>query len=178
MPIHVATTRRVRPGFETEFDRAIRDFFRESFGRGVEGVHLLSPVPGSGSRDYGILRSFASEAERAAFYRSPAFLAWEEKVRPFTEGAPTQRRLHGLEAWFRAATPPPRWKMALLTYLAVYCITLLLSLGLGSLLRTWPLVLANAAFNLVVVSLLTWVVMPGLTALARPWLQAPAPSRP
>jgi len=175
--IHVATTRRVRPGCEAGFDRAIRDFLRESFGSGVQGVHLLSPIPGSGSREYGILRSFASEAERAAFYESPTFRAWEDRVRPLTEGAPTQRRVHGLEAWFRAGSPPPRWKMALLTYVGVYGVTLLLTWGIGALIRTWPLVLAHAAFNLVVVSLLTWVVMPGLTRLARPWLHAAAPHK-
>lgn len=173
MPIHLAITRRVRAGCEAEFERTVRDFIRTSFSPGIDGVHLLSPAPGSGSREFGILRSFASEADRAAFYRSPAFQAWESRIRALTEGAPQHRRLHGLEAWFRAGTPPPpRWKMAVVTYAGVFAVTLPLTLAVGPLLRAWPLPLANAVFNLVVVALLTWAVMPVLTRAARPWLHS------
>ena len=171
MSIHLAITRRVRPGLEVEFERAIRDFFRTSFGQGTQGVHLLSPLPGSGSREYGILRSFANEEERLAFYQSPAFRSWEEQVRTMTEGEPLQRRLHGFEAWFRASPPPPRWKMAVVTYVGVFGITLPLMMTLNPRLQGWPLPLANAVFNLMVVPLLTWGVMPVLTRMARPWLQ-------
>lgn len=174
MPIHLAITRRVRPGCEAEFERAVRDFFHASFAHGgVMGAHLLSPLPGSGSQEYGILRSFASEGDRAEFYQSPAFQAWESKVRLMTEGYPRYRELHGLEAWFGSdGIPPPRWKMALLTFVGVYAITLLLMLTLSPLLKGWPLPLANAAFNGAVVPLLTWVIMPTLTRAARSWLHA------
>lgn len=172
MPIHLAITRRVRSGCEAEFERSIREFFQASLVQGgVRGVHLLAPLPGSGSRDYGILRTFASEGDRAAFYQSPAFQAWERTVQPLTEGIPHQRELHGLEAWFRSDRGPPRWKMALLTFVGVYGITLLLTFTLGPWLRAWPLPVAHAVFNLMVVSLLTWAVMPGLSWIARSWLQ-------
>lgn len=180
MPIHLAITRRVRPGCEAEFERAIREFFHSSFvSDGVLGAHLLSPLPGTGSREYGILRTFASEGDRAAFYQSPAFQAWERKVGLLTEGHPRYRELHGLEAWFgQSDTPPPRWKMALTTFVGVYTVTLPLSLTLGPWLQTWPLPLANAAFNLAVVPLLTWAVMPALTRVVRPWLHRSAISSP
>lgn len=180
MPIHLAITRRVRPGCEREFEAAIREFFRSSLAHsGVLGVHLLSPLPGTTSRDYGILRTFASECDRAAFYQSPAFLAWERKVSSMTDGYPRYRELHGLEAWFgSSATPPPRWKMALVTFAGVYVVTLPLSFAIGPLIKSWPLPLANAAFNLAVVALLTWAVMPALTRAARPWLHRSAISSP
>src|SRR5213592_1062473 len=77
MPIHIAITRRVRPGCEAEFQAALREFFQSSFGQGgVLGAHMLTPLPGSDSRDYGILRTFASEMERDTFYESPTFKAW------------------------------------------------------------------------------------------------------
>ncbi|MBL9204647.1 MAG: hypothetical protein JNN01_06155 [Opitutaceae bacterium] len=171
MPIHLAITRRVRPGCEAEFERSIREFFQASFVQGgVWGAHLLAPLPGSNSRDYGILRTFASDDDRAAFYQSPAFQAWERTVRPLTEGVPHQRVLHGLEAWFGSEGAPPRWKMALLTFVGVYGITLVLTLTLAPWLSTWPLPMGHAVFTLVVVSLLTWAVMPGLARIARPWL--------
>jgi antibiotic biosynthesis monooxygenase (ABM) superfamily enzyme len=61
--------------------------------------------------------------------------------------------------------------MAAVTYVGVYFVTLPLMLTLNPLLTGWPLPLANATFNLVVVPLLTWGVMPVLTQVARPWLQ-------
>jgi hypothetical protein len=173
-PIHVAITRRVRLGREAEFEQALREFFLESFHlAGVQGAILLSPLPGTGGRDYGILRSFANEAERDAFYASPAFAAWAEQAREFTEGEPEHRAVHGLEAWFRGSTlPPPRWKMAVLTFLGVYVTTLTLTLLVGPYVRGLPLPLGNAAFNLMVVPLLTWAVMPVITRFFARWLRA------
>ena len=59
MPIHIAITRRVRPGCEAEFQQALREFLQTSFAHGgVLGANMLVPLPGSGSREYGILSVF------------------------------------------------------------------------------------------------------------------------
>src|SRR3954464_13439933 len=115
MSIHVAITRRVRAGSEGGFQRALQQFFQRSFAHGgVLGASMLIPPPGSDSREFGILRTFADEKERDAFYDSPMFKAWDARARTWTEGEPAYRQLHGLEAWFRSSHgPPPRWKMAL-----------------------------------------------------------------
>ena len=114
MPIHVAITRKVKAGSEPAFEESLREFFQDSFGQqGVLGVHLISPPPGSNAREYGILRTFASEHERDAFYGSDLFGRWQKHVAELTEGGRTYRELHGLEAWFRTAEPPARWKMGL-----------------------------------------------------------------
>src|SRR5712664_2470450 len=78
MPIHIAITRRVRLGCEADFQQALREFLQTSFAHGgVQGASMLIPTPGSDSREYGILRTFANEAERDAFYDSPMFKTWE-----------------------------------------------------------------------------------------------------
>jgi len=172
MPIHIAITRRVRPGCEVEFQQALREFLQTSFAHGgVQGASMLTPLPGSDAREYGILRTFASEAERDAFYESPMFKTWDERARALTEGEPVYRQLHGLEAWFRSPNnPPPRWKMAAATFLGVFPVAMVLTLALGPTIQSWPFVLRNAVFNLCVVSLLTWVVMPLVTRLLHGWL--------
>jgi antibiotic biosynthesis monooxygenase (ABM) superfamily enzyme len=177
MSVHIAITRRVRPGHEAEFQQALREFLQASFAHdGVWGASLLAPLPGSTTREYGILRTFASDAERDAFYASPAFAAWDERARILTEGEPTYRQLHGLEAWFRTSgRPPPRWKMAVITSVGVYALSLLLTLLIGPWLGQWPLPLRNVASTVLVVAGLTWVVMPLLTRLARGWLNPPSP---
>jgi len=174
VPIHIAITRRVRPGCEAEFQQALREFFQASFAHsGVLGATMLVPPPGSESREFGILRSFADEKERDDFYASPIFAAWEEKCQALTEnGSWTYRPLHGLEAWFRSPhNPPPRWKMAAATFLGVFPLAMILNLTLGAVIREWPFILRNAVFNLCVVALLAWVVMPAVTRLLRNWLQ-------
>lgn len=174
MPIHVAITRRVRPGCEAEFQEALRGFFQTSFAHGgVLGASMLTPLPGSDTREYGILRTFASETERDAFYQSPMFKAWEKRARTLTEGEPVYRQLHGLEAWFRSPhNPPPRWKMALATLLGVYPTSLLLSLTVGQAAHAWPIVARSFVIAACMVGLLTWVVMPLVTRLLHGWLHA------
>jgi antibiotic biosynthesis monooxygenase (ABM) superfamily enzyme len=160
---------------EEEFQRALRDFFQASFDHGgVLGASMLSPPPDSSSREFGILRTFASEKERDAFYASPQFQAWEQRARTMTEGEPVYRQLHGLEAWFHSPTPPPRWKMAVATIIGVYPTSLLLSLTIGHVTSSWPLVVRCLVIAACMVALLTWVVMPLVIRLIGPWLRPPS----
>ena len=172
--IDIAITRRVRPGCEVEFQQALREFIQASFGHnGVLGARMFVPLPGSDSREYGILRTFHNEQECDDFYKSPLFKAWQERVKPLTEGEPAYRTLHGLEVWFRnpGEPNPPQWKMALVTYIAVDVVTTLLLWGIGPLIQNWPFLIRNSAFNVVVVVCLTWLAMPLLTRAFRGWLQ-------
>jgi antibiotic biosynthesis monooxygenase (ABM) superfamily enzyme len=173
-PIHVAIIRRVKPGFEVEFQQALRDFFQASFShRGVQGANMLVPLPGSSSPEFGILRTFESEQQRDAFHESPMFKAWEVRIAPITEGEPRCRRLHGLEAWFRGSQlPPPRWKMALLTWFAVWPISMLVSATLAPLIaQEVPKIVFAGCVAAGIVAVLTWIAMPVLVKLARGWLQ-------
>ena len=173
-PIHVAITRRIKPGREQEFQTALKEFFARSLAEsGVHGAAMLVPPPGSGSAEYGIIRSFANAAERDAFYASPLYLDWKKRVAPLSDGEPEARELHGLEAFFRgnSAVPPPRWKMAIATYLGVVPVVMGLALTLGLLTHSWNFVLNNLVFNAFVVALLTWVVMPLITRALHGWLQ-------
>lgn len=173
-PIHEAITRRIKPGCEAEFQAALQGFFRDSFANaGVQGASMLVPPPGSTSPEFGILRTFASAVERDAFYASPMFKAWEERIRPLTEGEPVYRELNGLEAWFRSPqSPPPVWKMALLTWIAVWPVSMAVPAVLNPLIgqRVPNLVFAGAvAAGIVVV--LTWAAMPLLVRIMKGWLQ-------
>jgi antibiotic biosynthesis monooxygenase (ABM) superfamily enzyme len=159
------------------FQQALRKFFQDSFGHaGVLGASMIVPPPGSGSTEFGILRTFASEQERDAFYASPLFQEWNRTVAPLAEEDWSSRSLHGMEAWFRGPQQPPsRWKMALLTWLAVWpasvVMRLLLEPALGAAL---PGVLFSGVVAACVVGALTWVVMPLYVRAAGSWLQAPA----
>jgi uncharacterized protein len=173
-PIHIAITLRVRKQHVAEFERALADYATRSLAEpGARGVQCLYPPPGSSSTEYGIMRSFASAADRDAFYETALFKDWLAGIEPMVEGQAERRQLHGLEAWFRDANEPmpPRWKMALLTWLAVWPASMLTrAIVTPTLGRDLPQVLEGALVAAGVVAILTWVAMPFLVELARPWL--------
>jgi antibiotic biosynthesis monooxygenase (ABM) superfamily enzyme len=173
---HVAITRRVRPGMEAAFESALQDFARRSLhAPGTKGVHLLGPVPGGKSNEYGILRSFENESASRDFYASPLYRDWEETVAPLVEGPPVMRELHGLEAFFRDAgmRHPPRWKMAIVTWIGVFPTVWLWSSTLPKLLDGLHPIATMAIVNLFVVATLAWLAMPLLTRLFAGWLHPP-----
>jgi len=173
--IHVAIIRRVRPGCEAEFKRALLEFMQESFVQaGVYGANMIIPPPGTPSPEFGILRTFANEHEHVAFYESTVFKAWEDRIRHLIVGDPVHRRLNGLEAWFRSSSnPPPLWKMALLTWVAVWPVSMAVPAALTLLLgQSLPNVLFAGVVAAGIVVVLTWVAMPVLVKFASAWLNS------
>lgn len=171
MPIHVAITRRVREGKEKEFQESLRQFLGQSFIHGgVHGAGMMTNLPNAHARDVGILRTFIDEQERDAFYASDLYKNWEEYASTLTEGETIHRDLHGLEAWFRAPGAPPRWKMAVATLAGVYPTSLFLALTIGDLIHPLPVYIRSFVMAAAMVGLLTWVVMPNVIKLLKPWL--------
>ena len=86
----------------------------------------------------------------------------------------------GLEACFvlpdQAATPPPpRRKMALVTWLAVYPLITGIFWLLGPVLIQLPLPLRTLVLTAIMVPAMFLVVMPAMTRLFRRWLYPPDP---
>jgi antibiotic biosynthesis monooxygenase (ABM) superfamily enzyme len=108
----------------------------------------------------------------ARFYESDLFRNWEERVSALVVGEPVRRRLHGLEAFFRETqrAPPPRWKMAIVTWIGVFPSVLLWSSLLPKVLSSLPSLAVVAIVNVFVVVTLTWGVMPLLTRIFAAWL--------
>lgn len=174
--VHIAITRRVKTDCEQQFELLLHRFVKASMHcDGVTAVHILRPPPEAPSREVGILRSFASEAQADQFYASRLFSDWSRDVAALVEGEPTRRRLSGLEAFFRERERPlpPRWKMAIVTFCGVFPAVLLWSRVLPPLLTGLPHLLTAALVNAAVVASLTWLVMPRLTHLLHAWLHAP-----
>ena len=176
-PVAVLTLRTVKPGCEERFEAVLHDFIARSLHtEGQLGVHVLRPEPGSGSREYGIVRRFSNAEYRDSFYGSSFFLQWESTVAPLTEGGPKRQELSGLETWFtlpgqRSMIPPPRWKMALVTVVAVWPVSMLVPWLLNPLINGLPVPLQALCMAVGIVIILTWVVMPLLVRILSPWLQ-------
>ena len=77
MPTHIAITQMVRSDCIALFETALEEFARRSLEEhGALDVYCLRPPAGSDSKKYGILRSFANEADRCAFYQSALYREW------------------------------------------------------------------------------------------------------
>ncbi len=171
--IHIAITRNVKPEREREFEQLLLQFAQRSLLEpGSRGVHMIYPPPECRAREYGILRTFANPSDRDAFYHSALYRDWIAAIAPLVEGDPQYRQLNGLEAWFRdPRIIPPQWKMALLTFVAVWPVSMAVPAALNPLIGSKvSKVLFAGAVAAGIVLILTWVAMPVLVWLARPWL--------
>ena len=104
---------------------------------------------------------------------------WLAKVEPLTVSSNVET-VTGLEFWFTlpghaAVKPPPPWKMALVTVLGLFPLVLWLVPLLGQAFSSLPGPLATLATVGVMVSLMTWGIMPMLIRIFRPWLFGRAP---
>jgi len=173
--ITVCISRTVKPGCEADFERALHEFVHRSLALpGQQGVHVMRPAPGSGSRDYGIIRKFSSREALTEFRTSPEYLAWNQLAVELTEGSGQTEELCGLESWFTLPHAPlrpfPKWKMAVATFAGVYPTAAILNVTLGRAIQPWPFIVGSAVFNACMVSLLTWLVMPLVTRALHGWL--------
>lgn len=171
--------RRAIPGHE----RAYEDLVREMFARmarhpGFRGADLIPPE--RADEDYQVVVNFASEAALTGWDESADRAEIIARMRPHAEGEPEHRRLHGLEAWFTgpavvAPGPPPRAKMAVITWLGIWPLA---SFFIYFLTPVWqrlgmPFLLITAINVALIVACMTYVVAPRLTRAFRGWLTKP-----
>lgn len=176
--VTVLVTRRVRPGHELAFEQASNDMTAAaSTFPGYLGGQLVRPdVQGSGedSALYHVVFAFDTAEHLQGWQQSPTRSLGLAAIAPHIEGQ-TLRQVSGLGHWFAEPlgpkqTPPPRWKVAAVTWLGICPTVYLLFLLLGPLLAPWPLLPRVMLLTSLVVIVMTWLVAPQLTKLLKPWL--------
>jgi antibiotic biosynthesis monooxygenase (ABM) superfamily enzyme len=137
------------------------------------GVHVIRPGPGS--RDYTTIFRFSTPKQLRAWLDSDLRARrLRESEDLFTDPSQVQE-LSGLEAWFTlpgrsTATPPPRYKMALTTFVAVFSLLMVIPRLLAPLIDPMPPLSRTLVVCATMVALLTYVVMPALTRALSGWL--------
>jgi hypothetical protein len=172
-PVTVTVARVVRPDQREAFERWADDVLRVAAGfPGNLGASLLHPGPGSS--EYHLVYRFEDDESLAAWEQSAerrSALAHGEKMVDDVR----YTRDSGLESFFtRSPEPGPRWRMTLLTIVAVLAITSLFQQFVTPHITAWPVEARLALSATVVVLLLGNVIMPALTRLLARWLH---PSR-
>lgn len=177
-PVTVLITRRPRKSSQKEFERALSDTIDAALEfPGHLGVTVLKPQ--RDSNDYQIIVKFASEADYQRWCRSHKATHWFKILNRFEEKPPNLEIMTGIETWFavnsslsRPMIPPPRYKMAIVTWLAIFVLIIIINLLFGSFLASLPMLLRSFVLTVGLVGLMTYVVMPRMTRLFSKWLYA------
>jgi uncharacterized protein len=87
----------------------------------------------------------------------------------------TAKKATGLETWFtlpsQQVTPPPKWKMAATTFIAIYPLSLLYSIFLAPYIESWPVWIRALFLPVIAPITLTYIFMPFLTQrILKSWL--------
>ena len=171
--VTVVVTRTVRPAHEQSYERWIHGVVEAARAfPGHLGVTVLRP--GSGPRDYTLVFRFDTVDHLRQWQESQACRDWVARADEMCQRVDVQQ-LSGVEPWFALPgpgtfVPPPRWKMAIVSWLVAFPLIQALNASLGLWLAPLPALVRVAVSGLAMIVIMTYVAMPLLTrALAR-WL--------
>ncbi|PIG95241.1 antibiotic biosynthesis monooxygenase [Gloeocapsopsis sp. IPPAS B-1203] len=176
-PIAVLVSRHPRKGKEREFEQALSDTIHTALQfPGHLGVTVLKPQPNE-SEAYRILVKFDSAMHFQHWYHSTAAHYWFNTLADLEEQPANLEVMTGLETWFtvsnntlRPIIPPPRYKMALVTWIAIFLLIVAINILFGSFLASLSMLLRSFVLTVVLVTLMTYVVVPRMTRLFSGWL--------
>src|SRR5919198_236669 len=142
---------------------------------GHMGANIIRPHDLS-NPEYVIIIRFNTYENLSRWEKSEVRKEWLKKSRDVTEGEPRTEIQTGLEFWFtplasnEQVTLPPRYKMAMVTGSIVFVLLSTLIPQIRQLTSTMPFLLSTLIGVVIMVLLMTYVIMPLVTRLLRPWL--------
>lgn len=168
--VTVVVSRVIKPGREAEYEAWAHDVAQTAAR--FPG-HLGATVfrPRAGSRLYTFSFRFDTEEHLHAWEHSPERAECLQRAEAFTEHVKVHKET-GLETWF--ANPdmhlamPPRWKMVIVTWAVAFPLLQLFVRALGA--TSLPPLVRGVVLSLCMVTAMTYLVMPNITKLLRPWL--------
>lgn len=184
-PVLMLVSRQAKPGHEAQFEWLMTEFLAKAEAYpGCLGTQFVHPGDEEDVDDmlYHALIAFENEGCRQAWQNSPERATGLVEIAPYIEGKALVRGISGLAHWFQP-TPsaktgqPPRWKVAIVTWLGIFPTVYLLFVLLGELLAPWPLIGRIFLLTILVVAIMSWGVAPQLTRLLRPWLYPNGPGK-
>ncbi|WP_372715794.1 antibiotic biosynthesis monooxygenase [Novipirellula sp.] len=179
-PATIFVTAFPKLGKECEWEQAIGDLIRTSLSfPGHLGSLVLRPQQ-SGDRHYRVISKFDSVENMHRWHHSDQRKEKVARLQPL-EGKPADiHHLTGLETWFELPhhggcnlTAPPKYKMAIVVWIAVYTAVLPLVGFLKPYTHSLPHAIGSAGIAAISVAMMTWGVMPLLTWLFQRWLYPP-----
>ena len=174
-PVTVVVSRRVRKGCEERFEQLSTAMSNSAAGfPGHLGSTLLRPASPD-DPEYRIVFKFATPQDLERWQESSVRLQHLESFEGIlTEPAKTEV-ISGMVAWFtlpaqNPVKPPQKYKMTLVSWLALYPSVTLIFLLFGGLLEQVPLLLRTLLITGVLMVLMSYVLMPRFTRWFAFWL--------
>lgn len=173
--VTLLVARQVEQGYEESF---------EQWARGILGAAAEHP----GNLRTGLLRPTGPEDPWHLvmhFQDAEAFRGWQESPAraaclEIVDGHHVEidrHELRGMDAWFtsppagsRRVAPPPRWKLAIASTLAIGPLTITANLTLTPHLLGLPVVVRSLILGTTLSTLMTYLALPVVNRLLRRWL--------
>jgi uncharacterized protein len=170
-PVTIDVIKQVRPGCESEFESALTELIAAA--EGFDG-YLGATVFRSNS-EYRIVFKFNHLTHLQEWETSALRRKLLERAERFTLGNGKFQVLTGLETWFtltsqQAVVPPPRYKMLIVTCLAAFPTVNVINAVLQSWLQVLSPLLRSLVSMVILLTLMTYVIMPRMTKLFASWL--------
>jgi antibiotic biosynthesis monooxygenase (ABM) superfamily enzyme len=174
-PITVIISRRVKPEKIKEFESLSSEMTeRASKFKGYLGATLFKPVTNN-DPEYRVMFRFKDLHSLQVWESSLQRAQILEKIEDLIISTSEREQLSGLVTWFTLPSsnplaPPPRYKMTLIGWLALYPAVTVIFWFFGSWLAEIPLLLRTFLVTIVVIILMTYVLMPFMTKTFATWL--------
>jgi uncharacterized protein len=163
-------SRNIAAGHEKDYDDWLQRFMiSERQFPGYLGTTIIAAGGNTSSVRY-VINRFADQASLDVWENSEAALLLIDEIKKYS----TLQRVTGLETWFKLPNlktimPPPKWKMAIVSFIAAYSISSVAHYVLSIYLGQRPL-LIELLMTITLVIGLTYFAMPLLSRLLRRWL--------
>lgn len=182
--VTVIVTRKAKEGKIKEFEDWMDGIIHEAMKfEGHMGVNIMRPSNLS-NPEYVIIFRFNTYENLAKWEKSEIRKEWLKRSAEVTEGEPIVKKQSGLEFWFtpRSSTgssngdevpiaiPPPRYKMAMVITGIIFILVSTLLPQIRQATEGLHILLSTLIGVVIMVLLMTYVIMPSVTKLLRPWL--------
>ena len=151
------------------------------------GIDIIRPTPNTinskSKPEYVIIFRFNSYENLEKWENSPIRNEWLQKGRKLVETDPDVQKMTGLEFWFTPyfndesspmipLQPPPRYKMVIVTIpvISILLLTLVPQIHFFTEMLSMPFPIRLVIALTITVLLMTYVIMPLLIKLLKPWL--------
>ena len=179
-PITTIVRRTVKPGREAEYEQWVSDTTEDlKKAPGYMDITMIKPGATAKLKEYVLIIRFDNFENVDKWEKSEARNKWMEKAKDLTEQV-SNTKVTGLEYWFPLpeipkSAVPPRYKMAMVTALAIYPLSLIINNIYGFLSLPTNPYLRGLIITITLVCLMTYFVMPKMTSIFRNWLFKPQP---
>ena len=173
--ITVVVSHYVKHGKEQKFEQALKQVIHQAKAfKGYEGIQTIK-LDNKVESEYILLVRFDAEPNYRTWENSKTRKAWSEELKEYIVKESKVRYQEGLEFWFSLpqitnSIPPKKWKMAVLTWMVIYPMILGLSTLAGVYLNFVHPFLRMLIVSMILVSLMTYIVMPKITTVFASWI--------